>query len=215
MAWAVPFAVGTVLLGGCTGSEATISPSTSSSTSASETSVAVDPSVSVDPVSPSPEELPTGPSDSPVPVPSNPGAGKSIEAKPSAAPTQKARLDETAKVSAELTARIAKVEAVTAKPQGPGEVGGPAIAVTVEVSNKTDSSFDLTSVSVNLTDSSGEAGSGMAGPPATWLEGSLKAGQTRTGVYVFAVPTDRRDPVHVDVSLRADLPLVVFSGRVS
>lgn len=151
----------------------------------------------------------------PVPVPSGGRVTETAEPPGSAAPTQEATIGAAATVASRVQARITKVEAITATPQGPGEVGGPAVAVTIEVANGGASAFDLSLVSVNLTDSEGLPASGMTGSPATWLEGSLPAGKVRSGVYVFTVPASQRSPVRVELSLHPSLPAVVFSGAVS
>lgn len=113
-----------------------------------------------------------------------------------------------------LSVRIDKVEAIDAKAQGPGEVSGPAVAVTVTIRNTTAKDFDLGLFAINLEDSKGLPGAGMVGPPASWLSKSVAAGAKATGVYVFSVPAKNRQPIRVSVSANPGLPTVVFEGNV-
>lgn len=150
----------------------------------------------------------------PVPAPAGGNIKKTVKP-PKPAPTKKVKIEDKAEVVSEISAKIVGVKAINVVPNGPGEVGGPGVAVTVQVDNKTKQDFDLELVSVNLTDSKGLPGSGMTGSPASWLEGTLKAGSKKSGVYVFTVPSTNRKPVKVELSLRPDLPMVLFSGNVS
>ncbi|WP_232549037.1 hypothetical protein [Propioniciclava soli] len=128
--------------------------------------------------------------------------------------TKKESIGNPAEVLPSVKVVISEVRAVTATAQGPGEVSGPAVAVTIDVANGTDKPLDLSTVQVNLEDSAGRPGSGMTGSPAKWFAGSLAAGASGQGVYVFAVPEQSRKPVHVEVSVQPTLPTVVFTGDI-
>jgi len=134
---------------------------------------------------------------------------------PTAAPSPvKTALNKPATPVQGITVRITKADAIRAVAQGPGEVSGPAVAVTVEIDNQTASAFDSSLVSVTLDDARGLPGSGMIGRPADWITGSVAPGKRVTGVYVFAVPPGNRRPIRVTVSAHPDLPVVVFTGNV-
>lgn len=154
------------------------------------------------------------PPGTPVPAPGGGDVGATVTATQAPEPLAE-EIGEAAEVSDGVRVSIADVAAVTASSTGPGEVAGPAVAVTVAVTNDTTEPFDLALVSVNLTDSEGLPGSGMTGEPADWLTGSIEPGASAQGVYVFTVPEDHRDPVHVDVSVDPTLPTVVFTGEAN
>lgn len=95
---------------------------------------------------------------------------------------------------------------------GPGELSGPGIAVTVRVQNAASGAFDLDGIAVNATYG---AGSGTpAAPsnssPARPLQGSLAAGASATGSYVFLVPASARPGVRIDVSSSSAARILVF-----
>lgn len=112
-----------------------------------------------------------------------------------------------------LTVRLAKIEAIEAKAQGPGEVSGPAVAITIELDNGGSEGFDTSLLSVNLEDSKGLPGAGMIASPAAWINGTVEPGGKVQGVYVFSVPKANRDPLKVSVSVNPGLPTVLFTGK--
>lgn len=149
------------------------------------------------------------------PVPAPGGGGTGMTVAPSKAPeTKQEAIGKTAEVANQVSVAISEVKAITATAQGPGEVTGPAVQVTIDVANATDKPLDLSTVQVNLEDSAGRPGSGMTAAPAKWFTGSVPAGGKAQGVYVFAVPEASRKPVRVEVSVQPTLPTVVFSGNV-
>ena len=132
---------------------------------------------------------------------------KTVASKPPVA------IDKPAMPAAGVVVTLPSIKAITAKAQGPGEVSGPAVAVTVEVKNNTKSAVDLSQTVVNLTAANGDPGSMMTASPAKPLPTSVKPGGSATGVYVFAVPKSQRDPITVEVSISADTPTAVFHGK--
>lgn len=171
------------------------------------------PSPSTAPVSPGVDGTPApAPPTTPVPAPGGGDVGTTVTATQAPEPLAQ-EIGQTAEVTPGVRVDITDVSAITASSTGPGEVAGPAVAVTVGVVNDTDAVFDLARVSVNLTDSEGLPGSGMTGEPARWLTGSLEPGASAEGIYVFTVAEDHRDPVHVEVSVDPTLPTVVFTGE--
>lgn len=111
-----------------------------------------------------------------------------------------------------ITAHLLTLENVTGVAEGPGEIAGKAVRVTVELVNGTNDALDLRGAVVNLytgTDkvpTSVLSGSGSVALPAT-----LPADGTARATYVFR--TDDRDghlEVEVDI---ADAPTIVaFAG---
>jgi len=133
---------------------------------------------------------------------------------PGVRPTEApAPLDDTATPTQGVTAELAKIESVTGVAELPGEVGGPALRVTVKITNGTDDDFDLTGAVVVLYQGEQRAPAiELTRPGGRPLPSSVGAGKSVTGVYVFNVPTAQRNPVEVEVDLASKVPVVVFRG---
>ncbi|MEI7057877.1 hypothetical protein WBG06_18780 [Nocardioides sp. CCNWLW239] len=112
-----------------------------------------------------------------------------------------------------VTARLAKIDAVQATASLPGEVGGPALEITVKVTNQTGKKLDLALGVVNAyygperTPAVSVASDGEVPFPA-----SVADGTSATGVYVFQIPEKAR-PVRVELDLGNGADVVVFKGR--
>lgn len=187
------------------GPEATITPSsTAAATSGSATPV------------PEPTATPTAantlppPATTPVPPPTPGGVESTVAPKPDVS-KKPVKLDKPSKTGTGLTAKLVNVKATTAKAQLPGEVEGPALVVTIDVTNTGSKSADLSAVVVTLLDSDEAPGSEMTNKPAAPLTGKVAAGKTARGVYVFTVPKNKRSPITVMVSIK-DAPVLVFTG---
>lgn len=134
------------------------------------------------------------------------------------APLPPVGLGGTTDLSSRVSVRLTAVTAVTATAHEAGEISGPALAVTVEVTNATSAPISLDTVAVN-------AFSGPAATPAPVmrdgatqpLHGSLAAGHSETATYVFSVPVAQRGDVTVTVTYGAGPGSVaaVFSGAVA
>lgn len=143
-------------------------------------------------------------SPSPPPVSSAPGG------RPTAAPVP---ITATAAPVRGVTARVARIEAVTGKAELPGEVGGPALRLTVEVDNDTRKAVDLRGLVVNLYVGRDAAPAVELSTGERAMPDSVAPGKSATGVWVFTVPADERDPIAVEVDLATDVPVVVFRGE--
>ena len=114
------------------------------------------------------------------------------------------------------TVAVASVEAVQAEGNGPGNVNGPALRVTVQLTNQTAADVDLNGVAVALAH-------GAEQTPASPVDdlsvmpfaGTLAPGATAAGAYVFGVPVDVRDLVTVTVGYRPGASRAVFSGSAA
>jgi hypothetical protein len=113
-----------------------------------------------------------------------------------------------------VTARLSRIEAVDAKATLPGEFSGPAVAVTVEVTNGSAHAIDLDAVTVDLATADGASAPAVRDPDRKPLSGRLAEGASRAGEYVFTLGEAQRSEVSVRVSYAADAPTVVFSGSV-
>lgn len=112
-----------------------------------------------------------------------------------------------------VTVAVPKVEEVTGEANVPGEVGGPALRFTVDVTNGTGKTLDLRTVVVNA----------YYGPDRTPASPLLKPGgkafapevgdaDTARGVFVFNVPTEFQDEVELEIDPRIDAPIAIFTG---
>ena len=122
------------------------------------------------------------------------------------------KLDKPSTTGTGLTAKLVSIKAIKATAQMPGEIAGPALAITVSITNAGKKTADLSSVVVNLADSDQAPGNPMSAKPSAPFHGSLKAGKTARGIYVFTVPTKKRKPITLTVSI-GDAPVLVFTGN--
>ncbi|MDN4597108.1 hypothetical protein [Leifsonia virtsii] len=118
--------------------------------------------------------------------------------------------DDTATLAGGLKAKL-QVDDTKATAVRAGEVAGPAIKVRLELTNPGSSDVALSQLAVNAYYGSDSA------VPATELTdgaqpllGTLKAGETRTGVYVFSVPDGKSGSAVITVTDAAGTPITVF-----
>ena len=97
----------------------------------------------------------------------------------------------------------------------PGEIGGPALRITVEVRNDSDATIDLRTATVTAAYGDPvQPANPISKPEGKAFENEVSPGQSATGVFVFEVPADQRGYVRVDVDLSVDQPIVAFEGAV-
>jgi hypothetical protein len=122
-------------------------------------------------------------------------------------------LTATADFGTGMKLRIVKMESVAGKARGTGEIAGPALRLTLRMSNGSDSAVSLESAIVDATTGKDKTPAPtLSGPGAKPFEGEVAAGEAMTAVYVFGVPEDARDRLQVAVSYVADAPVVAFAG---
>jgi hypothetical protein len=115
-----------------------------------------------------------------------------------------------------ITASLPSIRAVDATATGPGNVDGPALAVTVRIVNGRGAAIALDGVEVTLTYSAEAVpGSPVDDPAASRMVGTLADGGAAEGVYVFSVPSGQRQLVTVTVGYGVGKPLLVFTGPVA
>lgn len=153
-----------------------------------------------------------------VPSPSLPPA--SVTGPPTVVPTRsttstRAPLREKADVDDGVAVRVSRIESVDGEAQGPGEVAGPALRVSIAVENTSgeDVSMDLALTNLYYGKERTPA-SVLSGPGVRQLPGTLASGQSAAGQFVFGVPKRDRNPLVVEFSLRADTPTILFEGRL-
>jgi hypothetical protein len=170
--------------------DADASPSPSPSASATE-----DASAGVDPTA------------EPTPDPSEP-SGTMPELTPVAP-------DEPADNGDGLVARIVTMTAVQGEAVQAGEIAGPAVQFTLELTNDTGEAVDLGLISVNAYIGEGRTpAGGLVRPGGAPFEGTLDSGKTAKGVYVYTIPENQRGDVTLTVDYRAGQPAFVFRGAV-
>ncbi|SDF27091.1 protein of unknown function [Blastococcus aurantiacus] len=147
------------------------------------------------------------------PAPETPVAGPDDQLPPALEPVG---LEAQGPVGDGTVVTLPAIEAVQGSGQGPGNVAGPALRVTVRILNDGDQEISLDGVAVNLS-------YGTDAAPASPLDdsssrpftGRLAPGEEAEGVYVFSVPSGARETVTVDVGYRAGAPRVLFTGRAA
>lgn len=231
-------AVAVLTVAGCTSdsddavtsSSSTSSVSASSESSARESSSAAETTVSESASSESAAPATTEASESvvappvetsePAPAPTTevaaPGGGdinQTVPAveQPTAAPVA---LTETAQFGSGVAVNLTSLTKITTVAQGPGEVSGPGLAVTIAFTNNSSSPVSLDGVNVTLDDGNANPASPMSGDPAVPFTGDLAPGASATGVYVFSFPDDYKDPSRIQVSYSADAPILEFLGSL-
>ncbi|HSK33029.1 MAG TPA: hypothetical protein VK903_06055 [Propionicimonas sp.] len=168
---------------------------------------------------PTPSVTPTptsGPATTPVPEPSLPSP--TATGTPTVVPTAKATsvktgLDDKAQTSPGVTARVVRVESVSGVAQGPGEIAGPALRVTIDVKNDSNKAIRTELGLINLYYGKARTPAGpLSGPGVAAFPEQIPAGGTGTGTSVFNVPLDERDRIEVEFSYSTDAAVVIFSG---
>jgi hypothetical protein len=123
-------------------------------------------------------------------------------------------IDETADFGNGVRARVSSVEPVDAEAHLPGEFSGPAVALTVEVTNGSRRPINLDTVTVDLT-FDGLSAYPVRDPERRPVSGDLAPGDSTSGSYVFTLDHSQRDDVALRITYSAKAPTVVFSGSIA
>lgn len=123
-------------------------------------------------------------------------------------------LDEPAPAVEGVVAEVTAIESVTAGNDIPGEPSGPAVQVTVRLTNGSDEAVDTAGANVTMTYGGDERlpAAGVSGEGATVWPASIPAGGQADAVFQFAVPSSPEGDVRVIVDILAAAPNVVFVG---
>ncbi len=134
-------------------------------------------------------------------------------AAPTPAPTGVVPIDSSADAATGVTLHVASIEAVQGEAVQPGEVGGPALRVTVDVTNGTSASVSLADAVVNLYyGTTWTPAVPLAKPGGVAFPAQLAADASGTGTFLFAVPEASRTLVRIEVDAQLGGPVVVFEG---
>jgi hypothetical protein len=166
-------------------------------TGAAVPSSAAGPSASVQPQSP-PSADPAVPTGDPAELPPSLSA---------------VALDATATVGDGVSGALESLEAVEGTATGPGNLAGPAVRVTVRLTNGTAEPVSLDGAVVTMTHGAEQTpASPLDDPSAVPFSHVLDPGDSAVGVYVFTVAEDARESVTVSVGYRPGAPYLVFTG---
>jgi hypothetical protein len=134
-----------------------------------------------------------------------PGAGPGSNVLPAVA------VGEPAELAANLSVTVTSIEATNLTAEGPGQIAGPGVIVTVEVRNDTDAPVDLAGIAVNA-----HYGGDVPAPPNVIpgdpLRGRVAPGARATGQYGFRVPEDQASTIVIDVQHSGAPNLVVVTA---
>jgi|GEM_PF-1085079 len=162
-----------------------------------------------DPNSPPPPSAAPSPSASSSSTPGAPAPAAKVDKRYGAAVAAVVAKDSTATLSGGLKAKL-QVDDTKATAVRAGEVAGPAIKVRLELTNPGGSDVALSQLAVNAYYGSGSAPATELSDGAEPLLGTLKAGETRTGVYLFSVPDGQSGSAVITVTDAAGTPITVF-----
>lgn len=104
------------------------------------------------------------------------------------------------------------VDSIQGEARLPGEIAGPAIRVTVRVTNDGSKPLNLNNARVTAYYGTDQTPAGVLTAGSRELTGRLAAGGTADGVYVFTVPEKERGNVRITVDTAAGVPVAVFTG---
>lgn len=124
-------------------------------------------------------------------------------------------LDEIGDFGTGLVVELAQMESVEGVARAPGEIAGPALAVTVRVVNEASEPVSLDGVVVFLAYGEDLVPATVFGQGSAPLRGDLAPGSATTGTYVFAVPEEQRQDVRIEISYTGEAPTVVFAGATT
>lgn len=210
----------TVPLAGCTGNtEPGSTPANAATATAPGSALPATAPPATAPPATAPGATPTAPAPKPgrtVPIPAPSGGSINIVV-PSvtAGPVTKVELNKTAALPDKISINVSKVEAITTKATTPGEIAGPALAMTVSIHNGSVENINVDSTIVTLTNSKNVLGQPTTSDPQHPFTGELTPGSTAQGVYVFLLPTDARTGLTLSVEYAAGQAIAQFVGDIS
>ncbi|GGL87437.1 hypothetical protein [Nakamurella endophytica] len=114
-----------------------------------------------------------------------------------------------------VTVTVSSIKKVTTTAQLPGEISGPGVQISLTFRNASSAPIDLGNVVADLQDASGVSAGAMSASPAKPVTGSLAPGATATGIYVYTLGAQFKNPAHLSVSYSAQAPVALFSGTLS
>jgi hypothetical protein len=120
------------------------------------------------------------------------------------------KVGEPVDIKSDVQISIGGIKDVTVKARQPGEIAGPAAAVSVKVKNTSGKPFSLGGMVVTVSYHDGVPGDQTTAAPSKVLTGSLAVGKSAKGTYVFNVPSEYAATLHVEVSSDQSPTIVQF-----
>lgn len=111
-----------------------------------------------------------------------------------------------------VTVELLSMRAVQAEATVPGEISGPGIEVVLRITNESAQPLDLSTAQVEVTYGDDRSPGNAIRQGSEPFTGTLAAGSSVEGTYVYGVPADQRDVVQISVFYSVDAPVVVFEG---
>jgi hypothetical protein len=111
-----------------------------------------------------------------------------------------------------VTAHVVSIKSFNATAHGIGEIAGPAVAITLTVTNGSKSNVNLGSVTVTLADHNGTPSNPLSGSPSKPFSGNVAPGKSASAVYVFSLAKNHANPVTISLSYTTEAPVVLFVG---
>lgn len=203
--------LGIPALAACGSSHHPAAPSSSASASASDSAAGDQPTA---PPAPDPAPAATGAADAPTGGSTGPGTINDVV--PTVEPSQlpQVPLSDPASPADGITVQLTEVVGVDAVTHQPGQVSGPAVQITVRISNAGADAVAISSAQVAVADSAAAPGIAVTTDASSPFAGTLAPGASATGIYVFRVPADRRSPILVTVSYTAGGAVAQFTGNL-
>ena len=125
-------------------------------------------------------------------------------------------LSATADFGTGLTLKVTDVEPVRSVARRPGEISAPAVRISMQARNGSSKPISLDGMAVSVDYGSHRTPAiEVAEPGGDPFQGTLAAGHSRRGVYIFNVPITGRDGIHVTTSYTAAAPTLVFTGSAA
>lgn len=129
-------------------------------------------------------------------------------------PVERGEIDDEIDLDTGMRIAVESIATVTISAETPGEVSGPAVAVTVSAHNAGSGVHNVDSAVVNLLTESGELAIPTWAGPADPLRGDVEPGETVVGTYVFMFDAEQGRTVIVSVNYSAGQPVAEFEGRI-
>lgn len=167
---------------------------------------------------PSPEPEPSRTSAPPVPTPVvtpsrapvEQPSGSGPEGRPELAPVEPG---EAVEGEDGVWIALTSIEHVQGEAVQPGEVAGPAVRVTVTITNAGTGTLNVGRTVVNGYYGADRRPAGtLVRPGGVPFDGQLGEGETAYGVYLFTIPSGQQNDVVITVDYRVEAPVVVFAG---
>jgi hypothetical protein len=118
-------------------------------------------------------------------------------------------------VLGDVTVAVVEVVEFEAKARVAGEIGGPAVAVTVSLNNDSGATLDGNQVTVTASDGDDRPLLPLSAEPSDPFEGDLPDGRSARAVYLFSLPDGTQIPITITINPSPEAPVAVFVGALS